>query len=94
MSNKFLSFRRTKVVSETSGSAMIVESNKIYEQIVGDVSIIDLPNTNDYDLLHYYKNIETSSDISFRYKGVEIVKAYKQHLQNLQFYQINSTWAI
>ncbi len=95
MSNKFLSFNEIKVENNnSSGSVINVESNKIYKETVGDVSIIDLPSADDYDLLHYYKDIVTETDISFRYKGVEIVKAFKQHIQNLQLYNINSTWIL
>lgn len=92
MSNKFLSF--SNVSESVSSSVINIESNKFYEEIVGDVSIVDLPSTTEYDLLHYYKNAVTESDISFRYKGIEIIKAYKHLIQNLQFYHINGTWVL
>jgi hypothetical protein len=90
--NKFLSFARNNTVTESSSSTFIVANNRIYEQEVGDVAIIDLPSTDTYDLLHYRKTSITSQNVSFRYKGQELIKAYKQHKQNVQFYKINNTW--
>jgi len=91
--NKFLSFLNNQtVVSNTSST--FVQSSRILESETGDVSIIDLPSTDDYDLLHYFKSTVTTQDISFRYQGKVLVKAYKQHKQNVQFYQINGQWVL
>jgi hypothetical protein len=91
--NKFLSFLNNNTSTENnSSSTFIVANHRIYEEEVGDTAIVDLQSTDDYDLLHYRKTIITSQDISFRFKGVELVKAYKQHKQNVQFYKINNTW--
>lgn len=92
--NKFLSFLSNSSTEINTSSTFIVPNNRILEQEVGDVSIIDLPHTDDYDFLHYYKTSITSQNISFRYKGQELIKAYKQHKQNLQFYKINETWVL
>jgi hypothetical protein len=91
--NKFLSFLNGGS-TETSSNTFIVANNRILEQETGDVAIIDLPSTDDYDLLHYYKTTTTSQDISFRYQGKELIKAYKQHKQNVQFYHVNGEWIL
>jgi hypothetical protein len=93
MSSKFLSNTKKGQVS-TNSTTLISNENRILEEHVGDVSIVDLPNVDDYDLLHYHKHSVTESDISFRHNGVELVKAYKHLKQNLQFYQIKGTWVL
>ena len=92
--NKFLSFLHNTSTESNSSSTFVVPNNRILETEVGDVSIVDLPHTDDYDFLHYYKTSITSQDVSFRYKGLELIKAYKQHKQNVQFYKINETWVL
>lgn len=92
--NKFLSFLKNTSPGGSSVSTFIVGNNRIFEEEVGDVSIIDLPSTDKYDFLHYYKTSITSQDISFRYNGTELIKAYKQHKQNIQFYKINEMWVL
>ena len=92
--NKSLSFLNGGSTENNSSSTFIVSNNRILEQETGNVSIIDLPSTEDYDLLHYYKTTVTDQDISFRYQGKEIIKAYKQHKQNVQFYHVNGQWIL
>jgi hypothetical protein len=91
--NKFLSYSGD-THTESKSSIFQISNNRILQQETGDVSIIDLPSTDKYDLLHYYKNIITTQNISFRYEGVELIKAYAQHLQNIQFYQVAGKWKL
>ena len=93
MSSKFLSYGQENT-TESRSSIFQISNSRILEQETGDVAIIDLPSTDSFDLLHYFKNVITSQDISFRYKGVEIIKAYAQHLQNIQFYRIGEKWVL
>jgi hypothetical protein len=92
--NRFLSFQNDSTTTNSSSTFIINGKTRILEAETGDVSIIDLPSPDDYDLLHYYKTTITNQDISFRYKGVELIKAYKQHKQNLQFYHVNGSWVL
>lgn len=92
--NKFLSFLNNNSTEINTSSTFIVPSTRILEIEVGDTAIIDLPDTDNYDFLHYYKTSVTSQNVSFRYKGKELIKAYAQHKQNLQFYKINETWVL
>jgi hypothetical protein len=93
--NKFISFKdNTSTVSSSTFIINAEAKTRILSVETGDVSIIDLPSPDDYDLLHYRKTAITQQDISFRYKGVELIKAYKQHRQNLQFYHVNGTWIL
>jgi hypothetical protein len=92
--NKFLSFASGTTTTSSSSTFITEAKTRILEVETGDVSIIDLPSTDDYDLLHYHKTDVTHQDISFRYKGVELIKAYKQHKQNLQFYHVKGTWIL
>jgi hypothetical protein len=92
--NKFLSSFTKDAVEKKNSSTIVVQGSRILEQETGDVSVIDLPSPDEYDLLHYFKSTVTDQDVSFRYQGKELVKAYKQHKQNVQFYQINGTWVL
>ena len=94
MSSKFLSTLKKGQESTSVSTTLISNESKILEHKVGDVSIVDLPPVSNYDFLHYHKDEVTTSDVSFRHNGVELVKAYKQHKQNLQFYKTNGQWVI
>jgi hypothetical protein len=91
--NKFLSFGRNGINSNSSSTFIIGATSKIQSiEIKANDENIILPDPNavDYDVIQYRKTITTAQDVVFTYKNRQIGVLYSHRNQSIKFHKFNS----